>query len=57
MKLKKKDNNHDKYMSTQEFNELIADNFTARLAQVNLATNNDIVNFVKKTDFDDKLKS
>ena len=33
------------------------ENFVARLTQANLATNSDTGNFVKKTDFDDKLKS
>ena len=33
-----------------------AENFTARLAQANLTSKNDIANFVKKTDFDDQLK-
>ena len=33
------------------------DNFTARLKQVNLASKNDIADFVKKkADFEDKLK-
>ena len=32
------DNNHDKYITTSEFNNLIAENFAARLAQANLAT-------------------
>ena len=36
------------------FNKLIAENFAARLAQANLAS--DIANFVKETDFNDKLK-
>ena len=31
-------------------------NFTERLAWAKLATKADIVDFVKKTDFDDKLK-
>ena len=31
-------------------------NFAARLAPANLASKNDIANFIKKTDFDDKLK-
>ena len=31
--------------------------FTARLKQANLASKNDIANFVKKTDFDNKLKN
>ena len=39
---------HDKYITTQEFNKLTAQNFAARLKQANLLT---------KTDFDDKLKS
>ena len=48
---------HDKYIITPEFNKLTAENFAARLAQANLAYKNDIANFVKKTDFDDKLKN
>ena len=35
----------------------IAENFAARLAQVNLASKSDNVNFQKKTNFDDKLKT
>ena len=42
------DNNHDKYITISEFNNLTAENFAARLKQANLVT---------KTDFDDKLKS
>ena len=38
--------NHDKYITTPEFNSLAADVFNARLAQANLIT---------KTDFDAKL--
>ena len=34
----------------------LEENFATRLAQENLASKNDIANFVKKTDFDDKLK-
>ena len=40
--------NHDKYITTPEFNKLTAENFTARLKQANLVT---------KTDFDKKLTS
>ena len=40
------DHNHDKYITTPEFNILAADVFNARLAQANLVT---------KTDFDAKL--
>ena len=42
------DHNHDKYITTPEFNILAADVFNARLTQANLIT---------KTDFDAKLWS
>ena len=35
----------------------MSDSFTARLKKANLASKNDIADFVKKTDFDDKLKN
>ena len=54
---KTNDHDHAKYITTQEFHKLTAGNFTARLAQTNLASKDDIANFVKKTDFDDKLKT
>ena len=38
--------NHAKYITTQRFNKLTAENFAARLKQTNLAS---------KTDFDNKL--
>ena len=37
--------------TTQEFNKLTSDNFTARLKQANLARESDIANFVKKDRF------
>ena len=37
-----------KYITTQEFNRLSADNFIARLKQGNLASKNDIANFIKR---------
>ena len=40
------DNNHDKYITTPEFNTLATNFFNARIAQANLVT---------KTDFDNKL--
>ena len=49
-----------KYLTTANISlleNLTAGNFQARLAQANLASQNDIVNFAKTTDFDDKLKS
>ena len=42
------DHNHDKYITTPEFNNLAAGVFTARLAQADLVT---------KTDFDTKLQT
>ena len=51
------DHNYDNYITTPEFNNLTAESFAARLAQANLASKSDISNFVKKTDFDDKLKN
>ena len=40
--------NHDKYITTPQFNKLTAENFAARLAQASLVT---------KTDFDNKLSN
>ena len=37
------------FFTTSEFNKLTAENFTARLAQDNLESKNDISNFVEKT--------
>ena len=51
------DHNHDKYITTQEFNKLMSEKFASGLAQANLASKNDIAALVKKTDFDDKLKN
>ena len=48
---------HSKYITTSEFNRLKVKKLSARLAQANLASQNGIANFVKKKDFDDKLKS
>ena len=46
-----------KYTTTSEFNNLTEENFFARLARANLASKNDIANFVKMTDFDDKRRN
>ena len=40
---------HSKYITTPEFNKSTAGNVAGRLAQPNLASKNDIVNFVRKT--------
>ena len=47
---------HSKYITTPEFNMLTAEIFAARLAKANLVSKSDIANFVRKRDFDDKLK-
>ena len=44
------DNDHDRYITTEKFNKLPSENFTARLAKANLASKSNIANFVKKTD-------
>ena len=54
---KKVDHGHGKYITTQEFNKLMADNSPARLAQTKLATKTDMDDFVKETDSDNKLKN
>ena len=41
------DHNIDKNVTTQEFNKLTAESFTARLAQANLASKNYIADLVK----------
>ena len=38
------DHDHDKYITTQEFNKLTSENFIARLAQANLESKIGIVN-------------
>ena len=48
------DHDHDKHVTTQESNKLTAENFTTRLARLNI---NDIANYLKKTDFDNKLNN
>ena len=49
--------NSNKYITTPEFNKLTSENFAARLKQANLASKSVIAALVKKTDFDDKLKT
>ena len=41
----------------ENLNKLTWENFTARLKEANLAIKNYISDFVKETDFDDKLKN
>ena len=49
---KKLDNS--KYIITSKFT---AETIVARLAETKLASKKDILNFIKKTDFDDKMKN
>ena len=50
------DHDHDKYITTPEFDKLTAENFATKLAQANLASKSGIANFVKNRDFDNKPK-
>ena len=50
------DHDHGKHITAQEFNELTSENVTARLKQVSLASKSDKAKFLKKTNFDNKLK-
>ena len=45
------DHDHDKYITTQEFDKVTSENFTARLAKANFASKDDIAYFVKKNKF------
>ena len=56
LKLKILDHDHSKCITTQEFNKLTAENFTARLKQANIVAKVDIAYFIEKADFDDKLR-
>ena len=42
------DHNRDKYITAQEVNKLTTENFTAKPKEANLASKNDIANFVKE---------
>ena len=45
---------HDRYITTQEFNKVTAENFDARLKEAKLAPKNYIAGFIKTTDFNGK---
>ena len=51
------DHDQSKYITTQEFNKLMADHFTGKLGKAKLATTGDIADFIKETNFDNKLKN
>ena len=48
---------HDEYITTQKHNKLTVENFDGRLKQANLASRNDIADFIKKAYLDDELKN
>ena len=50
------DHDHDKCVTTQEFNYLTVDNFAARLALANLVTIADIADLAKEKQFENILK-
>ena len=50
------DYNHDKCITTPEFNRFTKEIFDLTLKRANLASKSDIDNFVNKTDFDNNLK-
>ena len=54
-KIEKKIPEHEKYILTQELSKLVEKIFAERSKQANLASKNYIADFVKKTDFDEKL--
>ena len=58
-KIEKKisDHDHEWYKIIQKFNKLTSKNVVARLAQANLENKNYIADFIKRTNFDDKLKN
>ena len=50
------DHSNDKYITTSEFSKFTAKRFAARSKRANLGSKSDVANFVKETDFDNKLK-
>ena len=41
---------HDKFITTQEFNQLISESFASGLVETSLANKNNVFNLVKRTD-------
>ena len=54
-KIEKKIPEREKYILTQELSKLVEKKFAERSKQANLASKNYIADFVKKTNFDEKL--
>ena len=53
---KSTDHNHDKYITTSEFNKFTKDILDLRLKWANVAIKTDMANFNNDTDFDNKVK-
>ena len=51
------DHDQDEHITTQEVKKLMAEKFGKRLKQANSGKKKDTTDFVKNTDFDNKLKS
>ena len=47
--------NHDKLIATDNFNKFTQKSFYHRLKQSNLTTKDDVADFIKKSDFNEKL--
>ena len=45
------DHDHDRYITTREFNKLKSEHFAAKLSQANLESKSDIANFGEKNWF------
>ena len=48
--------NHDKFITTPEFNNFMLEIFDLRLKLADISGKSDIANFPKKTDFDNQLR-
>ena len=53
-KIENKITDHDKYITTEEFNGLMVENFGTNLKEAKLATKDDITDLVKTMYFDKK---
>ena len=50
------DPDHDKNITTQEFNKLTSAKFWCKINKSKYSKQNNIADFIKKTDFDDRAK-
>ena len=51
------DHNHDKNITTPEFDNFTLEVFALRLKRANLASKKDIANFINNADFDNQVKN